>query len=84
MPKLPQVSGEELIKFLKRMGYKVIRQKGSHVRLRKKTPSGIHNITGPFHREIAKGTLSDILSKIALWNNISRNELIEKLKDKTK
>jgi len=35
LPKLPVVSGEELIKFLKKLGYEVIRQRGSHVRLEK-------------------------------------------------
>jgi len=38
------------------------------------------DITIPLHKELAKGTLNDILSKIAIWNNISREELIESLK----
>ena len=80
MPKLPQISGEELIRFLQKIGYRVIRQKGSHVRLRKKTQSGVHNITVPFHKEIAKGTLNDIISKVSVWNNISKKDLIEKLR----
>ncbi|MCL0077656.1 type II toxin-antitoxin system HicA family toxin [Peptococcaceae bacterium] len=35
MPKLPVVSGDRVIEFLLRLGYEVIRQKGSHVHLRK-------------------------------------------------
>ncbi len=61
------------------MGYEIIRQKGSHVRLRKKTQMSEHNITVPKHTEIAKGTLNDILSKVSLWNNIPKEELIKML-----
>ena len=80
MPKLPVVSGDKLIKMLGKMGYEVTRQRGSHVRLRKTTEVGEHNITVPRHAEIAKGTLSDILSKVSLWNNISQEKLLEMLR----
>ncbi len=49
------------------------------MRLRKKTEIGEHNITVPKHKEIAKGTLNDILSKVSLWNNISKEELVKML-----
>ena len=77
MPKLPVISGDKLIKLLTKLGYEIVRQKGSHIRLRKKTEIGEHNITVPKHREIAKGTLNDILSKVSLWNNISKEELTD-------
>ncbi len=80
MPKLPVISGDKLIKLLINLGYEIVRQKGSHVRLRKKTEIGEHNITVPRHREIAKGTLNDILSKVSMWNNIPKEKLIERLK----
>jgi len=76
---LPVVSGDKLIKLLTKLGYEIVRQKGSHVRLRKKTEIGEHNITVPKHKEIAKGTLNDILSKVSLWNNISKEELVKML-----
>ncbi len=79
MPKLPVVSGDQLIKLLLKLGYEIVRQKGSHVRLRKITEAGEHNITVPKHNEIAKGTLNDILSKVSVWNNISKEKLIELL-----
>ncbi len=79
MPKLPVVSGDQLIKLLLKLGYEIVRQKGSHVRLRKITEAGEHNITVPRHNEIAKGTLNDILSKVSVWNNISKEKLIELL-----
>ncbi len=80
MSRLPVVSGEKLIKLLKKLGYKVVRQKGSHVRLEKETPAGKHKITVPYHSEIAKGTLNDILNRVSLWNGVPKEELIELLK----
>jgi len=41
LSKLPVISGDKLTK----LGYEIIRQKGSHVRLRKKTQMSEHNIT---------------------------------------
>lgn len=81
MGKLPVVSGEKLIRFLEKIGYEVVRQRGSHVRLEKQTPVGKHKITVPYHKEIAKGTLNDILNKVSLWNGIPKDELVEMLKN---
>jgi predicted RNA binding protein YcfA (HicA-like mRNA interferase family) len=80
MPKLPQASGDDVVRLLKSMSYKVIRQRGSHIRLQKVTSLGEHDITVPAHKVLAKGTLSDILNKISLWNNISKPDLIKRLK----
>jgi predicted RNA binding protein YcfA (HicA-like mRNA interferase family) len=79
MQKLPQVSGDDVIKLLQSLGYQVIRQRGSHVRLRKITPLGEHNITVPAHNVVAKGTLGDILNAVSLWNNMTKKELLKKL-----
>ena len=80
MPKLPQVSGNDVVRLLQSLGYEVVRQRGSHMRLRKVTPLGEHNITIPAHKVLAKGTLGDILSRVSLWNNIPKENLIDKLK----
>ena len=66
---------------LTNLDYEIVRQRGSHVRLRKVTSTGEHNITVPYHKEIAKGTLNDILSKVSLWNSIPRDKLIILLKE---
>ena len=79
MPKLPVVSGKKLLKLLKKLDYQVVRQKGSHIRLTKKGEAGEHHITIITHKEIAKGTLNDILTKVAIWNSISKEKLIEML-----
>ncbi len=78
-PKLPQVSGERLTRALENLGYQVLRQRGSHVRLQKATDAGEHNITVPNHKTIAKGTLSDIVTRVALWNGISKDEFLKRL-----
>jgi predicted RNA binding protein YcfA (HicA-like mRNA interferase family) len=79
LPRLPAISGKQLIKFLTNLGYEVVRQKGSHVRLKSLTEMGEHNITAPLHDEIAKGTLNDILTKVSLWKGMSKKSLREML-----
>ena len=59
--KLPVVSGAEVIRVLQRFGYRVVRQKGSHVRLRNEVDARRLPVTVPLHREIAFGTLRRIL-----------------------
>ncbi len=81
MRKRPVVSGEKLLKVLVRLGYEIIRQRGSHVRLRKQTAAGDHTITVPLHDELAKGTFNDILSQVSIWNGISEEVLIEMIKE---
>jgi predicted RNA binding protein YcfA (HicA-like mRNA interferase family) len=57
MPKLPVVSGAEAIRALERLGFNVVRQRGSHVVLRR----GESGCAVPLHRELKVGTLSGIL-----------------------
>ena len=60
-PKLPVLSGNDLIRVLMKFGYEQVRQKGSHVRLRHPTDSKMPPVTIPLHDEIAFGTLRRIL-----------------------
>jgi predicted RNA binding protein YcfA (HicA-like mRNA interferase family) len=80
MPRLPQISGRSLIRLLVSLGYEVIRQKGSHVRVRKRSELGEHNLTVPDHDVLAKGTLNDLLARVSLWNNVPKDVLIERLR----
>jgi len=58
MAKLPVISGRELIKTLaKHFGFRILRQKGSHVTL----TNDVSFITVPLHPELDKGTLNAIL-----------------------
>lgn len=62
MPRLPAVSGKEVIKALSKAGFSVVRQKGSHVRLEKIQGEKIIKLTIPIHKELKKGTLSKIIN----------------------
>ena len=57
MPKLRRISGREAIRILQRLGFKQVRQRGSHVVLRK----GNRGCVVPLHDELAPGTLRNIL-----------------------
>ncbi|WP_028309135.1 type II toxin-antitoxin system HicA family toxin [Desulfitibacter alkalitolerans] len=59
-PKLPVVSGLECIKALEKIGYKTVRQKGSHIRL-KNINGRLPSITIPDHKELRPGLLKRIL-----------------------
>jgi len=48
--------------------------------LRKVTQVGEHHVTIPDHKILAKGTLSDILTRVSLWNGIPKEELIDRLR----
>ncbi|MCL6533586.1 MAG: type II toxin-antitoxin system HicA family toxin [Armatimonadetes bacterium] len=73
MPKLPVLSGRELIRLLQKAGFEVVRQKGSHVSLRK----GDRRTVVPLHDELAKGTLRDILNQCGL----SRDDLLKLMEE---
>jgi len=51
MSRLPDVSGAELVKALRKAGFIVLRQKGSHVSMEKTDSSGRWRTVVPMHRE---------------------------------
>ena len=66
MPKLPVLSGRELIDILVKAGFEEIRQKGSHVSMRRTTGYGSIGCVVPLHKELAIGTLRGILRQVQL------------------
>lgn len=66
MPKLPRVSGERVVRALKRAGFVELRQKGSHVSLEKRMGEQVFKTVVPMHSELSKGTFSDILKQCGL------------------
>ena len=62
MPKLPVLSGEEVIRMLETLGFERARQKGSHVFLRR---AGVGCVV-PLHRELKSGTLTGIIRQSGL------------------
>ena len=69
MPKLPRISGAEAVRILEQLGFVVVRQRGSHVILRR-GPSGC---VVPLHKELKVGTLSGVISQAG----VTRDEFIE-------
>lgn len=57
MPSLPLLSGQQVIKALERLGFRQVRQRGSHVVMRR----GDAGCVVPLHREVKIGTLAGIL-----------------------
>ena len=57
MPRLPRVSGAEAVRTLERLGFVVVRQRGSHIVMRR----GAAGCVVPNHREMKLGTLAGVL-----------------------
>lgn len=79
MPKLPQVSAKETIRALGKIGFQVVHQKGSHVKLTRTINNRRQIVIVPWQKIIKKGTLRNgILKPI----NLSVNDFIKLLKSK--
>jgi len=77
--RLPRdLGGVELAVLLSRYGYRVTRQTGSHMRLTT-AQRGEHHVTIPSHSTLRVGTLSAILTDVAVHLQISRQELMQEL-----
>jgi predicted RNA binding protein YcfA (HicA-like mRNA interferase family) len=71
MPKLPHVSGVKTIRALEYLGFIVLRQKGSHIIMRR----GSVGCIVPNHHEIKIGTLGGVLKQAG----VSVEEFLEAL-----
>ena len=64
MPALRKISGKECLKILcNKFGFQIVRQRGSHIVLKKETPEGKVGTVVPMHPEIKIGTLKGILEQ---------------------
>lgn len=72
MPSLPRVSGGETIRALEKLGFVVVRQRGSHVVLRRDA----NGCVVPSHRELKLGTLAGLLKQAG----VSVDQFIEALR----
>jgi predicted RNA binding protein YcfA (HicA-like mRNA interferase family) len=64
MPALPQLSGRETVQAFESLGWKVVRQKGSHIILIK--DGQVATLSVPDHKEVAKGTLRSLIRSAGL------------------
>ena len=78
--KLPRdISGTELATKLARYNYSVTRQTGSHIRLTTTYKGPEHHVTIPAHDFLKIGMLNAILSSIASYLEMEKEELINEL-----
>ncbi|MFZ5555291.1 MAG: type II toxin-antitoxin system HicA family toxin [Pseudomonadota bacterium] len=77
--KLPRdLSGADLAKALARVGYRVTRQTGSHLRLTTDAPT-VHHVTIPAHDPLKVGTLAAILADVGANLKLDRDQLLRRL-----
>jgi len=80
MPKLPRnINGNELCKYIKKYGYEITRQTGSHIRFTRTLSNQKHHLTIPNHKPIKIETLNKILTDVANNLKIKKEELINNL-----
>jgi predicted RNA binding protein YcfA (HicA-like mRNA interferase family) len=71
VPKLPSVSGRKVIRAMGRMGFIIVRQRGSHVYMQREDAT----VTVPLNDPVKKTTLKSILNQA----RISLEEFLENL-----
>ena len=77
--KIPRdLSGPELVRALRVLGYTFVRQDGSHIRVTTQL-NGEHHATVPAHSPLKVGTLSGILKLIAAHHGMTVEALIAAL-----
>ncbi len=77
--RLPRdLSGDDLAKALKTLGYRPTRQTGSHLRLTTRE-GGEHHVTIPRHDALRIGTLAGILGDVADHFKTTREDLADRL-----
>lgn len=62
MPELPHISGNEAVKAFQHLGFRVVRQKGSHAVLRRESSGCVI----PLHKELAIGTLRSAIRQAGI------------------
>jgi predicted RNA binding protein YcfA (HicA-like mRNA interferase family) len=84
MRRLPRdVSGQDLTHLLKKYGYTLTRQTGSHIRLTTQH-NGTHHLTILAHDPLRIGTLAAILADVAAHLQITQDKLSQSLFQKEK
>jgi len=74
--KLPHLSGPELVRILRKAGFVVISQRGSHVKMRKTLAHEKITTIIPNHKEVDRGTLVEIIRQCKM----SREEFMKLVK----
>ncbi|MDQ5872078.1 MAG: type II toxin-antitoxin system HicA family toxin [Acidobacteriota bacterium] len=59
--KVPSLAYPEVVSAFQRAGWVVVRQRGSHIRMQRRTETGLRKITVVAHRPIKRSTLAKLL-----------------------
>ncbi|MCL4523582.1 MAG: type II toxin-antitoxin system HicA family toxin [Acidobacteria bacterium] len=74
--RLPRdLSGKDLAHALRRYGYEIVRQEGSHLRLTSIFKGAEHHISIPDHRQLRIGTLHKVLRLISIYLELDIEDL---------
>jgi len=74
--KLPRdLSGKDLMQILTKLGYRVVRQKGSHAIMVYQGPPR-HKVAIPLHAAVRVGTLAEILREVSLNLGIAPEDIL--------
>lgn len=77
--KLPRdLSGDDVVRGLERVGYVVSRKKSSHIRLTTQR-DGEHHVTVPDHDALKVGTLAAILADVGEHLGLDREALLTEM-----
>ena len=64
MTRLPRISGQDCVRALAKAGFHLVRQRSSHMTLRRNCPYA--RVVVPDHRELDRGTLRAIIRDAGL------------------
>lgn len=73
MPKLKVLSGKDVVQTLERLSFKVVHQRGSHVKLSRDVGGRRQTLTIPLHDTLDRGTLKAIYNQALRY--VSNDEL---------
>jgi predicted RNA binding protein YcfA (HicA-like mRNA interferase family) len=78
--KLPRdLEGAKLASLLRRHGYQVTRQTGSHMRMTSTVRGPEHHVTIPAHKALGVGTLRQVLGEVATYLEMDLAALLDDL-----
>jgi predicted RNA binding protein YcfA (HicA-like mRNA interferase family) len=80
LPRHPVVSGFETIKVLERLGFSFLRQTGSHVQMHKAVEGRRLRVTVPLHDELSIATLNSIVTDVAEFEGMTKEEIYNLLR----